>query len=148
MGIGEKLKKLRNDKGLTLRELSEITGVSISFISDIENNRRNPSVEYLQKLAHGLDVPTADLLLEANYVLTPINIGATTTRARGYRRLPTEVRETSTRRYDVTKNEVTELLDTLHKRPELRALFSLSKNASKEDIEKAIKIIEALKDDE
>lgn len=43
-------------------------------------------------------------------------------------------------------SEVTDLLDTLHKRPELKMLFSTSKNATKEDIEKAIRIIDALKD--
>lgn len=42
-------------------------------------------------------------------------------------------------------DEVTELLETLHKRPEMKALFSISKNATKEDIEKTMKIIEALK---
>lgn len=43
-------------------------------------------------------------------------------------------------------DEMEELLETLHKRPEMKALFSLTKNASKEDVEKAMKIIEALKD--
>ena len=33
----------------------------------------------------------------------------------------------------------------LHSRPEMQMLFSVSKSASKEDIEKAIRIIEALK---
>lgn len=43
-------------------------------------------------------------------------------------------------------DEINSLLETLHKRPEMKALFNLSKNATKEDIEKTIKIIEALKD--
>lgn len=43
-------------------------------------------------------------------------------------------------------DEVTELLETLHKRPEMKALFSISKNATKADIEKTMKIIEALKE--
>lgn len=42
-------------------------------------------------------------------------------------------------------DEVNEYLDELHKRPELKALFSVTKNAKKEDIEKAIKIIEMFK---
>lgn len=33
MEIGKKLKKLRLEKNLTLQELSEITGLSTSFIS-------------------------------------------------------------------------------------------------------------------
>lgn len=43
--------------------------------------------------------------------------------------------------------ELQELLETLHKRPEMKTLFSVTKNATKEDIEKAVKIIEALKDE-
>lgn len=47
-------------------------------------------------------------------------------------------------------NEIEEYLDALHKRPEMKALFSISKKATKEDIEKTIKIIEMFKgtDDE
>ena len=41
--------------------------------------------------------------------------------------------------------EIISLRNMLHTRPEMRMLFSVSKSASKEDIEKAIKIIEALK---
>jgi len=37
-------------------------------------------------------------------------------------------------------------LDLLHKRPDMQALFSISKDAKKEDVEKAIKIIEMLKE--
>ena len=43
--------------------------------------------------------------------------------------------------YDDTDN----ILELLHKRPEMKILFSTTKNASKEDIEQAVKIIEALK---
>lgn len=42
-------------------------------------------------------------------------------------------------------DEVYEILDTLRKRPDMRMLFSISKKATKEDILKAVKIIEALK---
>ena len=40
------------------------------------------------------------------------------------------------------KDELEEYLELLHKRPEMKALFSLSKNATKEDVEKTMKIIE------
>ncbi|WP_418440554.1 helix-turn-helix domain-containing protein [Candidatus Allofournierella excrementavium] len=40
--------------------------------------------------------------------------------------------------------ELTEYLDELKNRPEMRMLFSLTKGAKKEDVEKAVKVIEAL----
>ena len=41
--------------------------------------------------------------------------------------------------------ELAEYLEYLRTRPEMRMLFKLSKNASKEDVEQAVKIIEALR---
>lgn len=64
MNIGEKLRKLRKDNGLTLKELSKQAGLSISFISDIENGRRNPRLENLDKLAKALKVDVSVLLGE------------------------------------------------------------------------------------
>ena len=48
----------------------------------------------------------------------------------------------------VLDDEALELLEELKSRPEMRTLFSVSKKASKEDILKAVKIIEALKGDD
>ena len=42
-------------------------------------------------------------------------------------------------------NDVSDLLEALRTRPEMRMLFSVSKDATKEDIEKAVAIIEALR---
>lgn len=39
--------------------------------------------------------------------------------------------------------ELTEYLEILKTRPEMRMLFSLTKNATKEDVEKAVRIVEA-----
>lgn len=39
--------------------------------------------------------------------------------------------------------ELTEYLEILKTRPEMRMLFSLTKNATKEDVEKAVRVVEA-----
>lgn len=41
-------------------------------------------------------------------------------------------------------DELTKYLESLKNRPEMRMLFSLADSATKEDVEKAVKIIEAL----
>ncbi|MBS6501419.1 MAG: helix-turn-helix transcriptional regulator [Clostridium sp.] len=74
MSVGEKLKTFRKKKGLTLKELNKLTGISISFISDIENNRRNPSIDNLKIIAKALDVQVSQLLDEGNSSLAPKNI--------------------------------------------------------------------------
>ena len=62
MTIGEKLKKSRNDKGMSLRELATKVELSASFLSQIEQGKASPSIENLKKIAHTLDVRVAYLI--------------------------------------------------------------------------------------
>lgn len=54
--VGEKIKEARIKKGLTQKELSEKTGLSRSYISDMENGRYIPSVKTLLTVAKELKV--------------------------------------------------------------------------------------------
>ena len=63
MTIGKTIRDVRKKKGMKLRELSQKTGISISFLSDIENGRSNPSVKRLKSIANGLET-TLKYLLE------------------------------------------------------------------------------------
>ena len=58
--IGERLKRLRLDRGLSQRELAA-PGVSYAYISRIEAGTRQPSVKALRRLAVKLNV-SADYL--------------------------------------------------------------------------------------
>ena len=49
--IGRKLRKARKDQALSLRDLAAQAEVSASLLSQIENNRSNPSVRTLYSLA-------------------------------------------------------------------------------------------------
>lgn len=48
----------------------------------------------------------------------------------------------------VIDDETRDIIDSLRTRPEMKVLFSVSKKATKEDIEKTVAIIEALRDAE
>lgn len=61
MNISYKLRKIRKEKDMTLKELSNTSGLSISFLSDIEHERRQPSNENLRKIANGLNISIAQL---------------------------------------------------------------------------------------
>ena len=53
----DELVNARNKLGITLAELSEMTGISVSYISLLENKKRkNPKLEILNKLAEVLQV--------------------------------------------------------------------------------------------
>lgn len=45
------IRKLRKEQGLTLKRLSELTGLAPSLISQYESQERNPKIENWQKLA-------------------------------------------------------------------------------------------------
>ncbi|WIF94456.1 helix-turn-helix domain-containing protein [Caminicella sporogenes] len=64
--VGKRIRKLRKERGLSLKELSKKTDISISFLSDIENGRSNPSLERLKDIARGLNTTVSYLLGETD----------------------------------------------------------------------------------
>src|SRR5512146_3227109 len=55
--IGQKIKERRIEQDLSLRDLGEMTGLTASFLSQIENGLTEPSISSLQKIATALKVP-------------------------------------------------------------------------------------------
>lgn len=69
MNFGEFLKDLRIRKGLRLRDVEEATEVSNSYLSQVENGKRNPPhPDILRKLASVYGVSLNDLMVEAGYL--------------------------------------------------------------------------------
>ncbi len=66
MTIGGNIKKNRNSKGLTQKELAEKANISRSYLADVERNRYNPSIDTLKSLASALDINLIDLLNGSN----------------------------------------------------------------------------------
>ena len=62
MKIGTRVRELRNENGLSLRELGKRAGVSASFLSQVENDQVSPSLNSLQSIATALNVPMFSLL--------------------------------------------------------------------------------------
>jgi transcriptional regulator with XRE-family HTH domain len=60
---GYKLKGMRVEKGVSLSKLSEMTGISKSYLSLIERNiQKNPSLDILEKIAKTFEVTVEDLV--------------------------------------------------------------------------------------
>lgn len=62
MKFNERLKKLREEKGLTQVQLSELTGISARMIQKYESGNARPRLDAAEKIAKALNV-TADQLL-------------------------------------------------------------------------------------
>ena len=57
MVLGDRLRKLREQKKLSQRDIVQRTGVSRSTLSKVENGQAVPGVETLEKIALALEVP-------------------------------------------------------------------------------------------
>ncbi|WP_203288057.1 helix-turn-helix domain-containing protein [Metabacillus sp. cB07] len=63
--IGERIRKYRKERGLSLSELADRAGVAKSYLSSIERNlQSNPSVQFLEKVSSVLGVSMNTLILE------------------------------------------------------------------------------------
>lgn len=64
MDIGSGIKEIRHFKNLTQKQLAELSNFSPSYICDIENNNKTPTVETIKTLAKCLDVDVITILNE------------------------------------------------------------------------------------
>lgn len=60
--VGQQIRNIRKARALTLKQLSERTGYSVSYLSQIENGRANLSLRVLREIAQTLGVPMIDFL--------------------------------------------------------------------------------------
>ena len=92
-------------------------GISKSMLSDLKMGRKKTlSAETLAKIADYFDVSVEYLMGKDQKEKPLVN----------------------------DDEELTEYLEQLRTRPELKMMFQLTKDATKEDVEKAVKVIEAM----
>jgi transcriptional regulator with XRE-family HTH domain len=63
VNIGQRLKKVRLEKGYTLKDVASESGYSKALISRIENGNVSPSINSLLKIAGALEIKPYDLFL-------------------------------------------------------------------------------------
>lgn len=114
--FANRLLQLRTQKELTQSEVSKCLGIPLTTYANYENNKREPDSQTLIKIADFFNV-------SLDWLVKGID-SDTETLVNG-------------------DPELTEYLETLKNRPELKMMFSLTKDASKADVEKTVKIIEA-----
>jgi transcriptional regulator with XRE-family HTH domain len=59
--VGRILQKLRKDRGLSIRKVSELSGFSLSFLSKLENGKTSITIRNLVKLLNFYGVTLADV---------------------------------------------------------------------------------------
>ena len=105
-------------KGVSPSRAALEAGISKSLVTKWKTNRvQDPSPDIARKLATYFNLSVAEVIGEEQKEKPLIN----------------------------GDEELTEYLELLKTRPEMRMLFQISKDATKEDVEKAVRIIEALR---
>jgi transcriptional regulator with XRE-family HTH domain len=125
--FAERLRQLRKLAHITQQDLANAVHVDRTSIGKYEIGGATPSVDVLMQIAEYFST-TSDYLL-----------GRTDVRER------TQVAQDGRRNRIMNDDpEVWELRDQLRKRPEMKTLFDMSRKATKDDVLRAIKIIDAL----
>jgi transcriptional regulator with XRE-family HTH domain len=61
MSVGRRIRELRLESHVNQRELGEVTGLAVSYLSRVENGRLTPTLPTLKKIAGALSVPLTAL---------------------------------------------------------------------------------------
>ncbi|MDO5299192.1 MAG: helix-turn-helix transcriptional regulator [Clostridia bacterium] len=69
--VGQRIRRRRMELGLSREKLSELSEVSVQFISDIERGNKSMTIRTLKRLANALDV-------SSDYIVFGINRSVTT----------------------------------------------------------------------
>lgn len=72
MELGQRIKKLRQKLGYTVRHLSTMAEVTPSLLSQIENNKVNPSINTLMAIAKAMKVPIGTFFEEPIPEVEPV----------------------------------------------------------------------------
>lgn len=86
MNIGKRIAALRKSKNISIYRISQETGISQNHIRDIEQSRRNPSIDTLSRLIVPLGITLSELFNED--IQVSFLTGEERTSLENYRTLP------------------------------------------------------------
>ena len=66
--LGLAIIKLRKEKGLSQEKFALEADVDRRYMSDLENGKRNPSLEIIEKIANRLEISISELFFEVEKI--------------------------------------------------------------------------------
>lgn len=70
--LGEKIKQIRLGKGMTIKDVTEKANITRSLLSQIENNKANPSINSLMAIAQAMGTPIASFFDDDDQHISPV----------------------------------------------------------------------------
>ena len=139
--IGSMLKEIRRDAGFTLEQAGEKIGVIAKTIQRYETGERKISINMLMELTSLYGVDYTSFIGTAKKRLAQEDISKSED-------LPLDAcmdSQDDTSQGHYLNREAMEIAQQVYERPELRMLFSASKNVSAEDLQAVIAIVDRMK---
>lgn len=124
--FGDRLRNVRKARGLSQDEMGALIGTSKQVISRYETGQRTPKITVVNQYASKLGISLNELMGDESI---------------------SEELKVSLRSDSPGDEEMLALLQELKDRPELKTLFSSSYKASKEDVLRAAKFLDAMSAD-
>lgn len=112
--IGSRLRKLRQDSGLTLITIAQRSGISTSTLSKIENDKVSPTFANLLKLADAFGQPLTELIGGINPAQPPTTARIAVTRAQDISFTRTQTYEMGALCSDLRNKRMSPFLDRIH----------------------------------
>ncbi|WP_369354290.1 helix-turn-helix domain-containing protein [Lysinibacillus capsici] len=127
--LGQMLKDARKRHSITTSQVAEQVGVSQGYISHIENGRKIPTPEVLQKISKILEIPFMELMTKAGHIKT---FGQSIKELREEKGWTIEELEKETINYEyggpiyVNQKTLTQLESGEYKKPSVYEIYLLS----------------------
>lgn len=71
MNVGEKIVKLREARNITTNKLANISGISQSYLRELELGKKNPTIEILTYICDALGVTLRDFFTDEDTDIDP-----------------------------------------------------------------------------
>jgi transcriptional regulator with XRE-family HTH domain len=65
MNLGKQIKDIRKSKNLTQAELANLSGITQTYLSQLERNKKEPNLSTLKTISFKLDIPIQILLIKS-----------------------------------------------------------------------------------
>ncbi len=65
--VGQRIRELRGNIGISQEALANKAEIDRTYVTDVENGRRNISIENLEKLVNALEIPFKDFFDAPNF---------------------------------------------------------------------------------
>lgn len=151
-----KIKAIRTFYSLSQTEFAKLFNVDQTAVSNWERGQNNIDITILQRIANHFNIPV-EYILSKDYELRNPTSCWSEDNWEDYYNCSEAARDFA--KFKIGKGyfpsiadhdsdddaELFEVLESVRSRPEMRMLFSTLKDATKEDVERTVKIIEALK---